>query len=147
MKTSRDIIVAKRLVLPPDLDVGSLSGKVPQYQVDEGSSSPRSYAVSRFPFPPTLLMGLRTVHVVYEIEQRLAESRKYEAIKDEYEGCDDDTVEVFNRKDCTSRPDGKNASSMSDMSRDLIAWSRASRPDGKNVPSLCCRDLICQGRK
>ena len=83
-------------------------------------------------------MGLRTVHVVYEIEQRLAESRKYEAIKDEYEGCDDDTVEVFNRKDCTSRPDGKNASSMSDMSRDLIAWSRASRPDGKNVPSLCC---------
>ena len=130
--------MAKRLVLPPDLDVGSLSGKVPQYQVDEGSSSPRSYAVSRFPFPPTLLMGLRTVHVVYEIEQRLAESRKYEAIKDEYEGCDDDTVEVFNRKDCTSRPDGKNASSMSDMSRDLIAWSRASRPDGKNVPSLCC---------
>ena len=100
-------------------------------------------------------MGLRTVHVVYEIEQnvvyeieqRLAESRKYEAIKDEHEGCDDDTVEVFNRKDCTSRPDGKNASSMSDMSRDLIAWSRASRPDGKNVPSLCCRDLICQGRK
>ena len=96
-------------------------------------------------------MGLRTVHVVYEIEQRLAESRKYEAIRDEYEGCqdpprkdleqimkyqamnDDDTVEVYNRKDCTSRPDGKNVPSMSDLSRDLIAWSRASRPDGKNV--------------
>ena len=78
-------------------------------------------------------MGLRTVHVVYEIEQRLAESRKYEAIKDEYEGYqdkalerimiskyqadlqamnDDDTVEVYNRKDCTSRPDGKNAPSL-----------------------------------
>ena len=34
-------------------------------------------------------MGLRTVHVVYEIEQRLAESRRYEAIGDEYEGCQD----------------------------------------------------------
>ena len=79
--------MAKRLVLPPDHDVGSLSQKVPQHQVDEGSSSPRSYAVTRFPSPPTLLMGLRTVHVVYEIEQRLAESRRYEAIRDEYEGC------------------------------------------------------------
>ena len=103
-------------------------------------------------------MGLRTVHVVYEIEHRLAESRKYEAIRDEYEGCqdpswkemeqimkyrwlnevDDDTVEVYNRKDCTSRPDGKNVPGMSDLSRNVIAWSRASRPDGKNVPSLCC---------
>ena len=38
-------------------------------------------------------MGLRTVHVVYEIEQRLAESRKYEAIRDEYEGCQDPSRE------------------------------------------------------
>ena len=69
---------------------------------------------------------------MYMSLQRLAERRKYEAMRDEYEGCqdsprkdleqivkyqamnDDDTVEVYNRKDCTSRP------------------------DGKNVPSLCC---------
>ena len=117
---------------------------------------PGPYAVTWFPFLPTLLMGLRTVHAVYEIEQRLAESRKYEAIRDEYYKAmdsprkdleqivkyqamnDDGTVEVYNRKDCTSRPDGKNVPSMSDLSRDLIACSRASRSDGKNVPSLCC---------
>jgi hypothetical protein len=74
-------------------------------------------------------MGLRTVHVVYEIEQRLAESRRYEAMKDEYDQDlswkemeqimkhrwllnDDDTVEVYNRKDCTPRPDGKNVPSL-----------------------------------
>ena len=81
------------------------------------------------PSPPTLLMGLRTVHVVYEIEQRFAESRRYEAMKDEYDQDpsrkemeqimkhrwllnDDDTVEVYNRKDCTPRPDGKNVPSL-----------------------------------
>ena len=61
-----------------------------------------------------------TVQDVYESAERTAESRKYESMKDEYEGHEpspqqakedamkyqvmdeDDTVEVFNRRDCTS---------------------------------------------